>query len=269
MNKIMSLKKYTFIFKFEVMSALSYIKNILIHMTGYALHIFIFFNLWNYVYDDPNQLINGYSKAQMIWYIIVTEIIWSSTGGRALCKRICNDVKSGNVAYNLNKPYSYIGYIVSSHLGETLIKTIIAIIFGVILGLIFLKEFPTISIIELLIVLISMFFATLVNTLFITFIGLFSFIIEDANPFYWMYSKAILILGTIFPIEFFPGMLQVIMKISPLYVTCYGPAKLFVDYSNTQAIKILIAQLVYIVIAWLMCYMLYRKGVKKLNVNGG
>ena len=269
MNKKISIKKYFLIFKFEIMSTFQYVKNILIHMIGYVIHIFIFFNLWNYVYDDSVQLINGYSKAQMIWYVIITEIIWSATSGRSFCKRICNDVKTGNIAYNLNKPYSYICYIASSHLGETSIKTIIAIIFGIVLGILFLKEFPVISIIGIIIVLLSMLLAVVINTFSITFIGLFSFFIEDANPFYWLYSKIILILGTIFPIEFFPGVLQRIMVYTPIYVICYGPAKLFVDFSIIGAINIILAQLMYLFIVWLMCNVLYRKGVKKLNVNGG
>ena len=86
---------------------------------------------------------------------------------------------------------------------------------------------------------------------------------------FWLYSKIILVLGTMFPIEFFPGVLQSIIRYSPIYVTCYGPAKLFVDFSYTSAIEILISQVVYLGISWLLCYTLYQKGVRKLNVTGG
>ena len=79
----------------------------------------------------------------------------------------------------------------------------------------------------------------------------------------------ILVLGTLFPGEFFPGIFAQIIRYSPIYVTCYGPAKLFVDFSYTNAIEILISQLLYLEIACVMCYCLYRKGVKKLNVTGG
>ena len=157
MDRIMTIKKYTYIFKFEVMSALQYIKDILFNMVGYIIHIFIFFNLWNYIYDDPSQLINGYNKTQMIWYIIITEIIWTATGGRKLCRKICNNIKSGSIAYNLNKPYSYIGYVISSHMGEAMIKTFITSIFGILLGIIFCKGIPSISLIGVIIVVISMY----------------------------------------------------------------------------------------------------------------
>ena len=65
----------------------------------------------------------------------------------------------------------------------------------------------------------------------------------------------------------------VVLKDEPLYKhTTFrvgGPAKLFVDFSWNNAISIIIAQLIYLAIAYLMCYLLYKKGVKKINVNGG
>lgn len=263
------MRKYFNIYKSELMSTLQYLSNILFRLINFILLIFIFMNLWDYIYDNPNELINGYSKSQMIWYVIITEIIWSATDGRRFCRKISEDVKSGNIAYMINKPYSYIGYAISSHLGETTIKTIIAIIVGFSIGIIFLKDSPTISILAIIVVLFSGILAVLINSLLVTFIGLFSFIIEDSTPIFWLYSKMILVLGTLFPIEYFPGVLAQIMRYSPIYVTCYGPAKLFVDFNYSTAIEIILSQIIYLGIAWMMCYALYKKGVRKLNVTGG
>ena len=263
------MRKYLYLYKSEFMSTLQYIFNIVLSMIGYIVLIFIFFNLWDYIYDDPSQVIHGYSKNQMIWYVILTEILWSATSGRKFCKKICDDVRGGNIAYIMNKPYSYISYAVTSHLGETSIHTIIVTIVGLLLGNIMLKSFPTLSFGGILVVCLSSFLAIVINTVLVTFIGLFSFMIEDANPLYWLYSKMLLIVGTIFPIEFFPAGLQGIIKLSPIYVTCYGPAKLFVGYNSKSAITILLAQLTYLLVAFALCNLLYQKGVKKLNVNGG
>jgi len=263
------MKKYLYIFKSEVMSNLQYIFDVLVGFVGYFIMLFIFLNLWNYIYDDPSQIINGYTKNQMIWYVIITEILWMSLGGRSLCKKICNDVRSGNIAYNINKPYSYVLYSVSNHLGDVCIKFIIYILLGMIMGYVFMGSFPNLNILSIFGVLISSIFATIISTLLITFIGLCSFIIEDANPFYWLYSKVILVLGTIFPIEYFPSVIQPILNFSPVYVVSYGPAKLFVDFSFNNFISIIIAQVIYIFIGYGLCSLMYKKGVKKLNVNGG
>ena len=137
------------------------------------------------------------------------------------------------------------------------------------LGTVFLGSFPSLNIIQILLVLLSCVLATVINILLIISLGLISFYIEDANPFYWLYSKFILVIGTIFPIEYFPAVLQPIIKFSPIYVVSYGPAKLFVDFSTSMCIEILISQIIYLVISFTICHLIYSKGVKKLNVNGG
>lgn len=263
------MRKYLFIYKSELMSNLQYIFNILISFIGFFILIFIFLNLWNYMYSDPNEIINGYTMKQMIWYVIVTEILWMSLGGRKLCRQISNDVRGGNIAYNINKPYSYIGYCLSSHLGSITIKTIMYIILGMLLGFAFLGSFPSLNILSVLAVLVTGVLATIISILLIISISLLSFFMEDSYPFYWLYSKVILVLGTIFPIEYFPHAIQPILSYSPIYVISYGPAKLFVDFSYSNFITIIIAQVIYIIISYLLCSFLYGKGVKKLNVNGG
>lgn len=163
----------------------------------------------------------------------------------------------------------YLGYLLSSHIGESTIKIFIYALLGMLTGFLFIGEFPKINFIQIIIVICSAIFAILIDTLFVILIGLFSFKIEDANPIYWLYSKIILVLGTIFPIEYFPIGLQVFLKYSPIYVVSYGPAKLFVDFNYTNAIFIIIAQLIYIISTYSLCMLIYKKGVRQLNVNGG
>lgn len=263
------MRKYLYIFKSEVMTNMQYIFNLLVGFISYFILIFIFLNLWKYIYSDPNELINGYNMNQMIWYVIITEILWMSLGGRKLCRKICEDVRGGNIAYNINKPYSYIGYILSSHLGSVVVKGSIFTILGMLLGFIFLGKFPHLTLFSIIIVLITSLLATIINTLFVIFIGLFSFIIEDANPFWWLYSKVILVFGTLFPIEYFPGIIKTILSYSPIYAVSYGPAKLFVDFSIPNMVNVIIVQIIYLIIIYVLCLLIYRKGVRKLNVNGG
>lgn len=263
------MKKYLFIYKSELMSNLQYVFNILTGFIGYFIFIFVFLNLWQYIYSDPNELINGYSMSQMIWYVIITEILWMSLGGRKLCRKISDDVRGGNIAYNLNKPYNYVTYSLFSHLGDVTIKFIIYFVLGMLTGLLFLGEFVSINIFGLIGVVISCILATVISTLLITCLGLFAFYMEDANPLYWIYSKFILVLGTIFPIEYFPKVLQPIINLSPIYAVSYGPAKLFVDFTWNNFFVIIFAQIIYIFIGYILCSILYKKGVKRLNVNGG
>jgi len=263
------MKKYLFIYKTEVMSNLQYIFNIFIGFIGYFIMMFIFLNLWKYIYSDPNEVINGFTMNQMIWYIIITEILWSTIGGRKFCHKIANDVKGGNIAYNINKPYNYIAYSLFNHLGACTVKGFMYTVLGIIVGYVFLGSFPSLNILSIMAIIITCILATIINTLLIIFLSLFSFIIEDSTPFYWLYSKIILLFGTIFPIEYFPKVVQPILKFSPVFAVNYGPAKLFVDFSFNNFIMVIVSQIIYIIIAYTLCALIYKKGVKRLNVNGG
>ncbi|MBQ3474656.1 MAG: ABC-2 family transporter protein [Bacilli bacterium] len=263
------MRKYLYIFKSEIMTNIQYIGNVLFGFIGFFVMMFIFLNLWQAIYDDPNELIAGYNMNQTIWYVAITEVLWSIISGRKYTKKIVEDVKTGNITYNLNKPYSYIGYSIFNHLAGCFIRFLVYFILGLLLVFIFLGSFPSLDIVQILLVLLTIFLATLINTLLLTFIGLFSFIVEDSNPFYWVYSKLILVLGVMFPIEFFPPIVQTFINYSPIYVVSYGPARLFVNFNYSDFISIIIAQLIYLIISFLLCLLIYKKGVKKLNVNGG
>ena len=263
------MKKYAFIFKSNLIANLQYIGNIMIGFITYFIVIFIFLNLWQYIYSDPTEVINGYTMNQMVWYVIITEVLWYATGGRKLCKKISNDVKSGNIAYNINKPYSYVGYCLANHMSEALLKGFLYTIAGLIMGFVLLGGIANFQLIAIPFIIITAIFATLINIAFVICIGLVSFWIEDSGPFYWVYSKIILVLGTMFPIEYFPHIIQPILKFSPVFVTTYGPAKLFVDFSWTNCLTIIVAQIGYLMISIGICSLIYRRGVRRLNVNGG
>lgn len=100
-------------------------------------------------------------------------------------------------------------------------------------------------------------------------ISIISFWIEDSTPFHWIYDKMILLIGTMFPIEMFPKYLRPIIKCTPIYVVTYGPAKLLINFSLQNFVQILLAQIIYLFVATTLTLILYEKGVKKLNVNGG
>ena len=263
------MKKYLFIFKSELMSSLQYTLNIFITFVGYFLIMFIFLHIWSYIYSDPKEIINGYTMNQMIWYIMITEVLWYVSAGKRYCKKIVEDVRGGNIAYNISKPYNYIIYSLSAHLGSRLVSAVLYTLFGLFLGYIFLGSFPSIPIISIIPILITGILAVTINTLLVTFIGLLSFFIEDANPFYWLYSKLLLVLGTTFPIEYFPKVMRVFLSYSPIFVVSYGPAKLFTAFSWNNFIHIIIADIIYLFISYILCILIYKKGVKKLNVNGG
>ena len=72
-----------------------------------------------------------------------------------------------------------------------------------------------------------------------------------------------------FPIELFPKLLRKFIIYSPIFVVNYGPAKLVVGFSFDLFKNVLLFQVVYIVIVSIIITLIYKRGGKKLSVNGG
>lgn len=263
------MRKYLFIFKATLIESLQYIMNILLGFISFFLILFVFMNLWEYIYSDPSQLLSGYSMKQMIWYVILTEIIWFGTRNRTLTVQISNDIKTGTIAYGINKPYHYIAYIIAKHLGEIAIRLVLFTGAGLLLGFLALGGIAGFRLYQLPAIFLSLLLGIMINTFIRMTISVLSFWVEDCIPFHWIYDKLLIVIGTLFPVEVFPLWAQPIIKCTPIFVVSYGPAKLVVDYSTGMVGRVLFAQAIYFTVSLVILLLLYRKGVKRLNVNGG
>ncbi len=263
------MRKYLFVFKTTLMESLQYIWNILLGFLMFFVVLFVFINLWQYVYSDPEQLISGYTLNQTIWYVILTEIIWFGSRNHSNTRQIINDIKSGSIAYVINKPFHYILYMITRNLGEILLKFILYFGAGLIIGYLYLGNVPDFALIHLPPVLLVFLAGTLINIFLTMSLSVLSFWIEDASPFHWIYSKIILILGILFPVEMFPAWAQPVIKYSPIYVFTYGPARLVIDFNPAMFTQVILVQSLYLAGSFLLLMGIYRRGVKKINVNGG
>ena len=242
------MRKYIYIFKTTLIESVQYISNVLMGFVSFFITICIFLNLWEYMYANKNQLIEGYTMQQMIWYVLITEILWYGTRNKTLTNQISKDIKDGNIVYNINKPYNYVVYVIAKYLGEITLKCIIYIIVGLMIGVVFIGNISSFNPIFIPFIVVSVILGILINSLIRILISILSFWIEDANPFHWIYDKLILVLGTLFPIEVFPIWLQPIIKCSPIYAITYGPAKLIIDFNFEMFVKILLIQIIYLLI---------------------
>lgn len=263
------MRKYLYIYKATLIENLQYIVNVLMGFISYIVVILIFMHLWEYMYSGSENIIGGYTKDQMIWYVILTEMIWFGTRNKILTAQISSDIKSGTIAYGMNKPYNYLAYIIARHYGDVSIKMGLYIGLSLIMGIGIIGPLPGVRPLDILLAIPVFLMATLVSALIRITISILSFWIEDSGPFQWIYDKLILVLGTLFPVEVFPTWMRSFISFTPIFVVTYGPAKLIIEFSFQMYYKVLAAQIGYIIILSLILGILYRKGVKKINVNGG
>lgn len=267
--RCMPWRKYVVIYRSVLLENLQYAANIAMGFFGYAVFIYTFIKLWEYMYQTPGELIAGYTKEQMIWYVMMTEMIWFGSNAASVAREVSRDIRGGNIAYLINKPYHYTGYVPAKYTGEWSVRLPMYAALAAVIGAVMVGAIPRFSPAAVPAMALCVVLGLTINAVFKLCISLFSFWIEDTAPFQWLYDKLLLVVGTIFPVEIFPEILQPLFKLTPIYTVCYGPAKLIVDFSPEKCVEILAAQAVYLAAGLGLMFLIYRKGVKKLYVNGG
>lgn len=265
------MNKYLIIFKTSFKQESKTIGNALTSVVSFIVIIYIFHQLWSFIYggNGGGNLINGYSLNMMIWYMIMAEIMMYSVNARGTTRAFSSDIKSGKIAYQLNKPYNYYFYQVFSQTGLVCWKLLFLLPTALITGLIILGPIENFRIAYVLPILFSLILALLLTCIIYGTVGILSFWVEESSPFTWIVQKFQMLFGLFFPPEFFPIWLQPIISYSPVYAMMSGPCKLMANFSYDLFFKVLISQSIYIFIFVAIGLLLYKKGTKKVNVNGG
>lgn len=262
------MRKYLQIFKISYKENKVAFVNTVLSMVSFVIIMIVFYNLWRYMYTNVNSTIAGYTLNQMIWYLICAEIIAMSMNGRHLVAGINNDIRSGKIAYMLTKPYNYYLYSVVNNMGEVIFKLSFIVLLTMPASM-FLLGVEYLSFAMILPMTLSLVLAGLVASTFYGVIGLSAFWTEDANPFYWMISKFFLLFGVFFPPEFFPSSIKYIIEYSPIYSMFSGTAKLMSQFSWELFLKVTISQVFYTALFIGLGLLVYKKGVRRVNLNGG
>ncbi|MGI5877988.1 MAG: ABC transporter permease [Christensenellales bacterium] len=259
-------RKYGAILGVSLRSGLMYRGNVLGGLLFYALFIFVFFSLWSTIYRADG--VPGYSLSQMIWYVCVTELVVFGCRSGVFAE-ISESIKSGAVAYELNRPYHYVFYRFFSALGGIVFSFLFYAASALALGHLFVGPLPNFRLWMLPFVLVSIGLGTVIQFFSYLCLGLSAFFLEENRAFMFIYSKLVLMLGTFIPVEFFPGWLQTVVRYLPFSYITWAPARMAVDFSWGHVASALPLQLAWATVIIALSLLLYRKGVRKVNVQGG
>ncbi len=261
-----NLRKYAVVARIHVQNAFNYRARVVSGLLFYTLFIFVFFSLWQAIYQEGS--VHGYTHGQVVWYLIVTELV--VFGCRIpIVGEINEDVKTGSMAYLLNRPVHYIAYQVAAAIGHVVVNLMFTGTLAVALGLMFVGPIPGFQWIGLPLMLLSMLMGITLQFFCLMAVGLTAFRLEDNSAIYLIYQKLVFMLGMFLPVEFLPGWLQGIARVLPFSYVAWGPAKLFVDFSWGLFLQVAPMQLLWIGVAVGISVVMYRGGMRNLQTNGG
>ncbi|HZS77061.1 MAG TPA: ABC-2 family transporter protein [Ktedonobacteraceae bacterium] len=261
-------RKYIAVVRVSIASNLAYIMEVFFRALFLIVLIFVLGQLWKTTYSARGtHLLNGFSAADMIWYVAFAEIM--ATSLPPLTRRIDQDVRSGQLAYLLGRPCSYILYNFAQYLGERLVRLFINGIVAVSIAFLLVgpPHFTWMGIVAWPLVA---FLAVCIDFAAYFSIGLFAFWTENTDSFSFVFSRLTLVFGGVLaPLEIFPQPLRSIAQALPFSSILYGPARTVVHFELDRFFGLLLQQGLTLGVIVLILLLIYRIAIRRVSINGG
>ena len=260
--------KYAAVLRMSMANHFAYIGEALLRGIFLVLIIFIFMQLWTATYSALGQSrIGDYTLPQMVWYFAFAEAIIMSAP--MLRRKVDEDVKSGELAYRLSKPYNYILYLAADYAGEWIARFMLNLAMASALAFVLVGPitFAAWGIASTLVLLIG---AVVLDFLGAAIMSLLAFWVEDTQPFNLIYRRLTMLLGgMMIPLDIFPEPLSSIARALPFSYIVYAPSRQWVSPTESFFVEVLPRLAISILVAGGIVFLMFRAGQRNVTVNGG
>ncbi len=233
----------------------------------YALFVFVFSNLWAVAYAGKARLA-GYDLRQLTWYFIVSELVLFSMG-QGTFTALSADIKTGQVAYTLGRPWSFPFKSLAENVSCALSLMGPFALVGWLMGSTRLGFWRPSSALHALALTLSMLLALVLLFLCQFLLSMTAFWWEENTAFLWIHQKLALVSGTFLPLEFFPAEWRPWIERTPYGWLCYPPARLAVAFETGQVRRLLAGQLAWVLGLAVLASLVFAAGSRRTAVQGG
>ena len=262
------IQKYGAVLRVSIANNLAYLMEVFFRALFLIAVVFILGQLWKTTFSARGaKLLSGFSITDMIWYLAAAEAFALSLP--TLTRNIDLEVRSGQLAYLLGRPCSYVFYHFAQYLGERLVRLAINGIVAATLALVFvgLPHFTWMGIAAWPLVVLL---ALCIDFVAYFSIGLLAFWTEETNSFTLIFNRLTLVLGGVLaPLEIFPQPLRGIAQALPFSAILYGPARTLIHFEPGPFVGLLWQQIITLAAGSLILLVLYRVAIRRVNINGG
>lgn len=259
--------KYLAVLRVSAASNLAYMFEVVFRALFLVVLIYILGQLWRTTFAQHGSLLLGFTVNSMVWYLAAAETI--ATSMPALTRRIDQEVRSGELAYLLGRPCSYILYNYAHYLGERFVRLLLNGVIASLVALLFVGP-PQFSWQGAVVWPFMAFLAISIEFVCYFAIGLLAFWTENTQSFSFIFSRLTLVLGGVLaPIEIFPQPLRSIAQIMPFSTMLYGPSRVLVHFTVGVFAQLVLQQIITLAIAGLLLLILYTIASRRVSINGG
>ena len=230
----------------------------------FAVILGVFSALWRAVAEAGMPL--AAQQDQLVWYLAVTEWILLSAPLRHL--EIQEDVRRGDIAYQLPRPVMYPRATLAQCLGALLVRAPLLGAVACACAFAFTGRMPDAR--SLLLSLPFGLVASAVLAELYVALGLLSFWLTDATPLYWVAGKLVFILGGLMlPLELYPRWLQLLARCTPFPSLLAGPAGFLLHAPGGGAAALALRLLLWALLLFGLVELLFWRATRALQLNGG
>lgn len=258
-------KKYTTIFRLAMIHALKNYKALIGLSIFLITCLLIFAHLWKIAAAKHGAV--ALNPDQLLWYIAFNE--WVLISLPDIQYDMEEDLRSGSLAYLLPRPISYLGTKFAEGAGILCVNLTVLGIVAFLFTWIRIGTVPF-HFADFSLAVVLGLVAGCVSLLFQMMIGLTAFWVKEVSPFSWIWEKFLFLLGgLILPLTIYPQWLQTIAHFTPFPAILGGRSALVFD-SSPGSIAIIAGSLMSWGAFGIICLaLLYRKGLRILNIEGG
>lgn len=257
------------ILRIQLSAILAYRGTVFFWLCIHVIGFIVMYAFWNAVFSDRTD-INGFSLAQMLQYILLTNLIREFV--LVTPEYEINDaIRNGTLSSSLLRPFSYPLQVIASSTFWHIIESVFALMIYGLIGYFALSEsILNLDLYNIIYVLPIIFLGHIFCSIFSFILGCLAFWFTEASAFF--YYKEILVLltsGLFFPKATTPIWFQSLMETLPFYHTIGAPAEVLVGKMPFTNLWISIIQIaIWIIGAFLLANLLWYRGIKKYESVG-
>lgn len=267
------MKFYISYFKLRFITGLQYRAAAL---AGLSTQFFfgIIFAMVYIAFYESNDVNTPMQLTELISYLWLNQVFFSLINMFYKDREIINMIKSGNIAYELARPkkiyFMWFAKILGSRVSMVILRSLPVLIISFILPKPYNLSLP-VSIEAFLIFLFTLIIGTLLMTSLITLCHVIVLNTLDEKGIANIFSAVADILsGVVVPIPFFPAILQRITNFLPFrYVSDLSFRIYSGNVSISEGLQGIVIQIIWIIITTLIGYLLTKKSLKRVVVQGG
>lgn len=208
---------------------------------------------------------------QLISYIWLGQAFYALTYIYHKDKEIINMITTGNIAYELTKPgnlyFKWFAKIYGSKLASVLVRILPIVLVALILPVPYRLIIPNIT--TIIVFIITLLLGSILITAIVTLYHVLIIYTLEPNGILSCFRViAELFAGSIVPIPFLPKVLQAISKILPFQYISDIPYRVYVG-NVSISINVILLQIMWIIITFLIGLFVTKKALKKVVVQGG